>query len=98
MCNDFYCRECGCEIRNSMDIGMVDIEVQSRSVFPGCKEKEYIKKPFVICQSCLDETERQWEEFKKTPEYEYECSFIRFCRQFDEGRLFDEVIGWQVTA
>lgn len=91
MCNDFYCRECGCEIRSDTDVGFVDVEIISRSIFPGCKEKEYFKKPFVICKNCLEETESQREEFKLTPEYEYECSFMRFCREFDDDAYFREV-------
>lgn len=98
MCDEYYCRECGCEIRNSMDIGFVDIEIEVISIFPGNPAKEYLKKPFVVCRNCLEETEQQREEFKLTPEYEHECSFVRFCRAYDDGVLFDDVISQQVNA
>jgi len=89
--DEYYCRECGCEILSSMDIGFIDIEIEVRSIFPMSKEKECFRKPFIVCKNCLEETEQQWENFKLTLEYEYECSFMRFCRQFDSDEYFRQV-------
>ena len=92
MTESIFCRECGCEILSELDLGYSDTEIEMHSIFPGHPQKERIAKCFHICASCKEDMKQQREEFKKTPEYQYECSFMRFVRQFEADACLKEVL------
>jgi len=97
VCTYYYCNECGCEIWNSMDIGIVGAELQSSSVFPGCTEREYYTKTVMICKSCVQDADNMMEEVANAPESEIDAAFERFCREFDHDTYSGEVLGqWQI--
>ena len=91
MDNSIFCRDCGCEILSELDLGFADEDFEVWPIFAGSPTKQIIAKKFYICAACKDEEERRWEDFTQTPEYQYECSFERFCRQFDDDAYFREV-------
>lgn len=90
MC-DYYCYECGCEIRNSMDIGIVGAQLRSRSVFAGSKEKQYWTQTVIICKSCMQDADDMMEKVANAPESEIEAAFDKFCREYDTDANFREV-------
>jgi len=91
MCETYCCHECGCEIRNSMDIGIVGAELHSRSLFAGCKEKEYWTETVIICASCMDAADRMMEKVADAPETEIEAAFEEFCREYGTDENLREV-------
>jgi len=78
---DKYCRECGCEILSDEDVGFEDVETESYGILASVPVSEILEKPFVVCRACLEETEREWEEFLETDEGQYECAFNRWVQQ-----------------
>jgi len=91
MCETYYCRDCGCEIRNSMDIGAVYRELNFRSIFAGSKEKEYFYDTVIICASCLEDVDRMMERVANSVESEIEAAFDSFCREYNEDENLREV-------
>jgi hypothetical protein len=77
-----YCEECGCEILCDEDVGLEEIRRDVRCRVPGHPEHglEIFENPFRVCRTCTEETERWWEAFMKTPEFEIECAFLRWVR------------------
>jgi len=75
-----YCRECGCKILMKEDVGYRGTEVEPVLTF-GNAVLEYIEIPFVICRSCMDETERDLEEFLTTAPSEFEAAFDRMAQK-----------------
>jgi len=78
---DKYCRECGCAILSDEDIGFEDVETEPYRILASAPVSGILEKPFVVCTACLEESERNWEEFKKTDEGKYECAFNRWVQQ-----------------
>jgi hypothetical protein len=75
-----YCADCGCEIIQKEDIGFEYTEKEYRRDYPMLKNSavDVIEKPFTICITCSSETEKEWEEFKKSPIGQYECYFQKW--------------------
>lgn len=80
MTDETYCNECGCEIRSLWDIGYRSTEPDTFYSFSTGDTWE-VEREFIVCRSCMEAEERAWEEFKQTPEYQYECAFQRWCEQ-----------------
>lgn len=91
MCTDYYCRECGCEIRNRTDIGTADRELRLRSIFPGSKEKELYFETVIICASCIEDSARMMERIINSIEWEIDAAFDAFCREYEEDKNLREV-------
>lgn len=81
-----FCEECGCEILSEEDVGFQEVDETSRICLPGIPKAghEILRRPFVVCRACVEEVEREWEAFTKTPEFEYECAFERWVREFSD--------------
>jgi len=91
MCETYYCQECGCEIRNSMDIGIVGEELEYRSIIAGCEPKESFTRTVIICTSCMDAADRLMEAIADSPEFDIEAAFEEFCRQYRTDENLREV-------
>jgi len=77
---EIYCEQCGCEIRSTEDLGCRETYIERIPVGVIGEYRE-VEKEFVVCRGCMDEEEQAWEEFKKTPEYQYECAFNKWCEK-----------------
>jgi hypothetical protein len=79
--SDFYCRECGCRILCGDDIGYWVVETERLKLGVVGEAYEEVEHTSVVCRACRDEQERAWEAFQKTPEYQIECDFYRWCKE-----------------
>jgi len=79
--DEIYCRECGCRIGTTDDLGCRESYIERIPVGLIGQYRE-VEKEFIVCRGCTDEEERAWEEFQKTPEYQYERSFNKWCEEY----------------
>ena len=65
-------------VKNPFYIG---VRISQRMCLAGIPKAGYetYVRPFVVCRACAEEEQRQWFDFKKTPEGQCECVFFDGC-------------------
>ncbi len=78
MLNSFFCETCGCEIIARGDFGRVERESVTVGFGGACR----VTRKIYICRGCVEEEEREFQAWTRSPEAEIEAAFC--CADYEQ--------------